>query len=68
MLTLVAIALFAVLLYRLGWFQPYEAFKTQLMFRNEVLAIAEEADWEERMARERQARWEAKPYPRLRMR
>ncbi len=68
MLTLFAIALLTVLFYRLGWFEPYVAFKERALFRNEVLALADETDWEEGMARQRAAHWQAKPYPRLRMR
>lgn len=51
---LIALALGILLARRLGVFRPWEEYRAALEFRSEVYLLAEETEWEERMARYRE--------------
>ena len=54
MLLCAVISLYALLLYRLGMFAPLKAYYDALSFDEQVLQIAEDVEWEERMQIARQ--------------
>ena len=68
MLLLLTTALFALLLYRTGWFSSLDDHRDALMFETHVLQIAEDVEWDAQM-REASARHQAKhPQPIIRLR
>ena len=68
MMLLLALSLLTVLMYRLGWFRPLQEHREALTFESQVLMIAEDVEWEERMARARQKRPDLHNRPRLHFR
>lgn len=48
---LIALALGILLAHRLGAFQPMEEYHAQIDFTSQVYQLAEDVEWEERMAR-----------------
>ena len=65
MLLASVLGLFALLLYRLGWFAPLTRHRTLQRFEAEVGGLIDEVTWEDRMARFRQTHPRHAPRPRL---
>ena len=65
MTLLLALGLYAVLLYRIGIFDSIEKQRERLAFETQLLAMGEEAQWEDEMKQARQRRPEIHNLPKL---